>query len=316
MPVTKRQLKKVAITLQNFCQANDEPQRLLQAAGLEVKLNTLGRRVRKDELVKFLEGADAVVAGVEPYSNEVLSQLPNLKLISRCGSGTDAIDLEAARRLGIKILTTPDETIEPVAQMAVAMVLALARNLCGHYADFQKGKWIKRYGALLSEWTIGIVGFGRIGSRVATYLKPFGPKILVADPCLKVMADMGAVEFCDFKDLLQRSDCVTLHAGRGPEEGVLMGANQFSLMRQGSYLINTSRGYLVDEGALCEALTSGRLAGAGLDVYEKEPYAGPLSKVESVICTPHVSTLTKASRVAMEVRSIKNIVNFYQSVNV
>ena len=305
--------KTVFVALQQFCEGDDRPMRVLSEAGFDVRLNTLGRRVRREEMPGLLEGVDAVIAGVEPYDASLLRVLPGLRCISRCGLGTDMVDLEAARKLGITVATTPLETVEPVAQMTVAMIFALARNLLRHREDFEQGKWIKRYGSLLSEWSIGIVGSGRIGTQVRTYLRPFGPKILITDPIVRVnLPGEKRVEFCnDLNDLLRRSHCVTIHAERGPEQGALIGASQFEMMQKGSVLVNTSRGHLVDEMALYQALKSGHLAGAALDVFEKEPYHGPLSKLPNVICTPHVSTLTWASRAAMELRSAKQVVEHF-----
>src|SRR3989338_3670084 len=155
-------MKKVYVALTRFCQEDDQPRRILQQAGFEVRENNTGRRFRAGEMLDILRDADAVVAGMEPYNAALLGALPRLRCISRCGVGTDTIDLEAARDLKISILTTRNEVVEPVSQMTVGMILALARNFPLHYRELHSGVWGTRTGHLLSEWTIGLVGFGQI----------------------------------------------------------------------------------------------------------------------------------------------------------
>jgi D-3-phosphoglycerate dehydrogenase len=302
---------RVCVTLQQFCETDDRPLRLLREAGFSVRLNTLGRRPLAADLPELLRDADGVLAGVEPYGAALFDQAPALRCISRCGIGTDAIDLAEAARRGIEVFVTPEETVEPVAQLTVAMILALARNLPWHLQDARAGAWTKRTGRLLSEWTIGLIGFGNIGQVVARCLRPFSPRILVCDPALMGAPLPHHVAACSLPELLAASDVVSLHASRRQDAGPLIGAAELAMMRKGSYLVNTARGYLVDEAALLAGLESGHLAGAALDVYGAEPYSGPLARLPQVICTPHVATLTRASRAAMEHRAARHLVEFF-----
>ena len=301
----------VSVTLQQFCEHDERPRLLLREAGWEVRENALGRRPRREDLREILREADAVLAGVEPYDAELLAVLPRLRCISRCGAGTDSIDLAAARGHGIVVYTTPDEVIEPVAQLTVAMILALARNVSRHLADARGGRWTKRTGVLLSEWTIGLVGFGRIGRRVHEYLKPFGPRVLVHDPALAGLGVPDGGAQGSLASLLAEADLVSLHAARPAAAGPLLGRREFQLMKPGSFLVNTARGFLVDEAALEEALRSGWLAGAALDVFQEEPYTGPLARLPNVLCTPHVASLTRASRAAMELGAAQHILGHF-----
>jgi len=271
----------------------------------------MGRRLMREEMFEALREADAVLAGLEPYDGELLKALPRLRCISRCGVGTDNIDLETASRRNIVVLITIDEVVEPVAQMTVGMILALARNLPLHYREFHAGMWRKHTGYLLSEWKIGLVGFGRIGRAVERYLRPFRAKVMVADPNLNSDAVPEGVKICNLISLLAEADLVSLHAANRREEGPIIGRSEIRAMKPGSRLINTARGYLVDEKALFDALESGHLSGAALDVFEAEPYEGPLAKFPQVICTPHVASLTRSSRVAMEIRCARNVVEFF-----
>jgi D-3-phosphoglycerate dehydrogenase / 2-oxoglutarate reductase len=302
--------REVYVALQQFCEEDDEPVRLLEASGFQVRRNRLGRRHKKEELAAAIGGACAVLAGVETYDDAVLAAAPALKLISRCGVGVDSIDLRAAEARGVSVRTTADEIAEPVAQMALAMLLSLARNLGLHAADFREGKWIKRTGRLISELTVGLVGFGRIGRRFEELLRPLGPKILVHDPRPPATLPPGVLSV-GFEELLSSSDVVSLHADRPKELGTLLGERELARMRPGAFLINTARGHLVDETALKRALDSGRLGGAALDVFAEEPYAGPLAEVPTLLGTPHVATLTRASRRAMELRAARHVVEFF-----
>ena len=303
----------VYVALQQFCESDDAPRRILQEAGLRVTENRLGRRLRGEEMAEQLADAEAVLAGVEPYDARLLERLPKLRCISRCGAGTDSVDMEAARRRGVTVLTTPDEVVEPGAQLTLGMILALARGFPQSIRNFDAGRWSKQTGFLLSEWTVGLAGFGRIGRAVERLLRPMGPRILVSDPFLASGDLPPGLQPVTLNELLAQSDLVSIHASRRPEEGPLLGGKEIGRMKQGSFLVNTARGYLVDEQALAEGLSSGRLAGAALDVFEKEPYDGPLAKMPQVLCTPHVATLTRASRSAMELRCARNVADFFRA---
>lgn len=307
--------KNVYVALSRFCQFDERPRRVLVEAGFNLRENTSGRRLRREDMAEAVGDADAVLAGLEPYDAVILARLPRLRCISRCGVGTDNIDLNMVGQRSIAVLTTDDEVVEPVAQMTVAMILALARNLALHVGDFRSGHWREHMGHLLSEWTVGLVGFGRIGRAVEHYLRVFNPRVLVADPNVKGSGLSPGVELCDLSALLSESDVVSLHAARRREEGPLLGRSEIETMKYGARLVNTARGYLVDEAALFQALVSGHLAGAALDVYGEEPYTGPLVTLPQTLCTPHVASLTRRSRTAMELRCAKNIVTFLSNTN-
>ncbi|OGQ05128.1 MAG: hypothetical protein A2W61_06320 [Deltaproteobacteria bacterium RIFCSPLOWO2_01_44_7] len=306
--------RKIYVALSQFCENDERPRKVLQEAGFIVEENKTGRRIKREEMLDALKEADAVLAAVEPYDAELLAQLPKLQCISRCGVGTDAIDLEVAKKYEKTVLVTADEIIEPVAQMTLAMILALARNFSLHAHDFKEALWKKHTGWLLSEWTIGLIGFGKIGRKVEEYLRPFGVCVLVCDPYLNKEKIPKGVTLCDLPTLLGKSDLVSLHLARDSKEGYLITAREFAQMKKGSFFVNTARGYMVEEMALQAALKSGHLAGAALDVFEQEPYPGPLTKYSNVILTPHIATLTRASRTAMELGCAQNVVFFFKQI--
>jgi len=297
----------VYVALQQFCEHDPRPLQRLRAAGYEVRLNTLGRRLRREDMLGALQDAEAVIAGVEPYEAQLLHALPRLRCISRCGVGTDSIDMEAVRQRGIAVYTTPDEVVDSVAQMTVALIFALARQLPWHLAQSRAGQWKKRPGVLLSEWTIGVIGFGRIGRAVERSLRVFGPQMMVADPAVQPSDLPPKVRLRPLPEVLRESDLISLHASPLRHQGPLIGRKEFAQMKPGSVLINTSRGFLVDEAALDDALASGHVAGAALDVFAEEPYTGPLTRHPQVICTPHVASLTRAGRIAMEQRCVEHV---------
>ncbi len=302
----------VYIALQQFCETDTEPLRVLKDAGHRVTENRLGRRLKAEEMAELLADAEAVLAGVEPYDGPLLEKLPKLRCISRCGAGTDSVDLEAAKKKGVAVLTTPDEVAQPVAELTLGMMLALARRFPQSVRNFDAGKWSKQTGFLLSEWTIGLVGFGRIGRAVERLLRPMNPRILACDPILRPDQFPQGVTPVSLNELLAQSDLVSVHVSGRPQDGPVLSGEQIARMKPGSFIVNTARGYLVDETALAGALTAGKLAGAALDVFEKEPYDGPLARLPQVLCTPHVATLTRASRAAMELRCARNVVEFFR----
>jgi len=281
---------------------------MLEKAGFDVTLNTLKRRLKKEEMPTLLKDIEGIVAGVEPYTDELFKACPTIRCISRVGIGTDTIDIEAAKKHDIQVVKTTDEVIQPVAENTVAMMLALAKNYSLHINDFQQGLWKKYYGKMIREMTIGLIGFGRIGRKVAELLKPFGANIIVSDPFLKQLDLPSDIKLVSQETLLKISDLVSIHAMLPSDHGPLLGEKELCLMKKDSYLINTARGFMIDHKALEKALTDHHLAGAALDVFEEEPYTGQLTKMPQVLLTPHVSTLTTYSRIAMELKAAENLV--------
>ena len=302
----------IYIALQSFGKLESLPLRTLEEAGFEVRLNRLGRRLVQEEMADLLRDAHGVIAGVEPYRADLLAQLSNLRCISRCGVGLDSVDLEAAKSHNIAVLSTPDEVVQPAAELTLSFILALARNLGLHQENFHRGIWEKQTGYLLSEWTIGLIGYGRIAQAVRRLLVPFGPRVLASDPRLPEGEMLDDTRICGLPELLEASDLVSLHAARSPKEGAILSRRELLSMKPGSRLVNIARGHLVEEEALVEALQSGHLSAAALDVFEVEPYTGPLAQMPQVLLTPHVATLSRSSRVQMELRAAQNIIHFFQ----
>lgn len=293
---------KVAVSTSSFGVNDPEPQNILTWAGFEIALNPLKRTLNEEEVISLAENCVGLIAGTERLSAEVLRSLPQLRVISRCGSGLDNIDLPAACSLDISVFNTPDAPVRGVVELVLGLALDLARYITRQNNELRSGVWTKRMGSLLAEKKMGIIGLGRIGNQVARVFKSLGCEVAYHDPL--VSSDEFAA--MALEELLQWSDCVTLHcSGRGE---LLLDAQRLSLLKPSAWVINTARGGLIDEKALFEALTGSRLAGAALDVFQQEPYTGPLSQLDQVILTPHIGSYARGVRLEMERQAAQNLV--------
>lgn len=304
---------KVFVALSTFAEYGQKPLELLKKSGLQFTINPTGRRLTGEEVAEYAQDSQGIVAGVELYTAEVLTKLPDLKCISRCGVGVDNIDLKKAKDLGIQICNTPDPVIQPVAELTVGMILDLLRNITWHTASLKARKWQKKGGRNLRGSKVGIIGLGRIGKRVAELLMTLGAEVSGSDPRPDLAwAQKTKVNIVALRELLSSSDIISLHVSSLEGEPFGFGEKEIGQMKKGAFLINLSRGELVDENALYGALKSGHLAGAGLDVFPQEPYTGKLCDLENVIMTPHAATLTMESRVEMETAAVENLLNVLQ----
>lgn len=301
---------KVAITTSSFAQYDDEPLRLLKENNLQVVLNPHGRAITEDEAITLLEGCVAVAAGTEPLSARVLQALPDLKVISRCGVGMDSVDLEAAKKHGIVVKNTPDAPTQAVVELTLGLALDLLRQVSRMDRDLRAGVWKKRMGNLLQGKKLGLIGYGRIGRAVAQAFKPLGVEISFFDPMIKE-ADCPRREL---SALLAWADIISLHCSKPKDGKPVIGAGEFKFVKPGAYLINCARGGLIDESALYQNLKEGRLSGAALDVYSKEPYSGPLTELDNIILIPHVGSYARESRIRMEVETITNLIAALQEL--
>jgi len=293
---------KICISTTSFGEYDKSYLKLCESKGYELILNPYGRKVKPEELIGLAKEAVGLIAGTESITEEVLTKLTNLKVISRCGVGMETVDLDAAKRLGIKVFNTPDAPTLAVAELTVGLILSLLRKISLTGMAVKNGKWQKLMGNLLSGKRVGIIGFGRIGKKVAELLNCFDCEILFTDPL--VIESKGSFKSVPIEKLLKDSDIVSIHVSANDK---ILGLKELKMMKRGAWLINTSRGEVVDEGALYEVLKGGHLSGAALDVFAQEPYAGALLKLDNVILTPHVGSYAKESRVEMERQSVENL---------
>jgi len=294
---------KVAITTSGFARYSDEPLALLRGRGVSFVLNETGRALTEDEAIDILQGCIGVAAGTEKLSRRVLDACPELRAISRCGAGMDSVDLEAAKEKGIAVRNTPDAPTRAVAELTLAYALDLLRGVTRMDREARAGGWKKRMGFLLEGKRVGIVGFGRIGRAAAALFAAFGAQIAFADP----VAHDGVHQKMELEALCAWAQIVSLHCSVPKDGKPVMNAQLLERMSPGSWLINAARGGLVDEEALFSLLQSGHLAGAALDVFAREPYAGPLAGLDNVILTPHIGSYAQESRIRQEVETVKNL---------
>jgi D-3-phosphoglycerate dehydrogenase len=304
---------EIFVALSSFAENDGRPLELLKSSGYPFKIHNTGKRITTLELLHNGGEADVILAGVETYNAQIFEGLPNLRCISRCGVGVDAIDLDVAKQNGVEVLNTPGIPTQAVAELALTMFLALSRNLPRQINSMRESKWERLETHLLSGKIIGLIGFGSIGQRVAELCIAFGAKVIATDPLLaSSIAEKMNVSLVTKEQLLGLADIVSLHASKNSDKSFLLGANEFNLMKKGAYFVNLARGDMVDELALIDALNSGKIAGAGLDVFEEEPYKGSLCQYEQVILTPHSATNTIETRSNMELKCVQNALQFLQ----
>lgn len=267
----------------------------LHALNCEIIPNNLGRALTEEELLARVGESDALISGTEPVTARVLAAAPRLKVIAKHGVGYENIDLEAARARGIPVLLAGNVIADSVADMALALLLALARQVPQGNHSVHAGEWKRMVGIELREKVLGIVGLGQIGKGVCRRARGFGMHVIAFDVYHdEAFSSNWGVTYVSLDELLEQADFISLHAPVTPETFHLIDANRLTRMKPGAYLINTARGDLVDEKALAAALSAGRIAGAASDVFEQEPPGNsPLLALDNFIAMPHSAGQTQ-----------------------
>lgn len=283
---------------------------ILRAAGAEVIEPAGGDRARLPEL---LAGADAlIVRSATRVTRELLAGAPRLRVIGRAGVGVDNIDVDAAAERGIRVVNAPTGNVLAATEQTFALLLALARRVPAADASMKRGEWDRRSyrGVELAGKTLGIVGFGRIGQRVAARARAFEMMIVACDPKIDpAVAARLAVPLLALDDLLRISDVVTLHTPLDGSTRGMLDAGRIARMKPGALLVNCARGGLLDEAALLAALEAGRLAGAALDVYDEEPTPRrELVRHPHVVAAPHLGAQTREAQVRVAIETAERVV--------
>jgi D-3-phosphoglycerate dehydrogenase len=288
--------------------------RKLEGAGFTVDVKPI---ISSEELKRTVSNYDVVIVRSRTkVTKEIIEAGTQLKLIGRVGVGLDNVDLKAAEEKGIKVINTPEAPAEAVAELALGLTLSLARTIPQADHAMKEGKWIK---SKLTGWelkgkTLGTVGLGNIGERVAKLAKAFGMNILITKrtpPTPALLKELEA-EFVPLSELLKRSDIVTIHIPYTTETRHMIGEKELQLMKKSAYLINTSRGPIIDENALLKALQSEKLKGAALDVYELEPPRDwTLMRLPNVVCTPHIGAETEEAQKTGAILMADKVIDFF-----
>jgi len=291
-------MKDILIATYPFGLCGDEPVKILEETGWNLHYNSLGRRLKANEVRDMLPGMDGVIAGTEPYNKETIEQADKLKVISRVGVGLDSIDFQACKDKGIIVAYTPEAPADGVADLAVAQIVNLIRGITRSDKSIRNDRWDRILGSLVSEIKVGVLGVGRIGSRVINRLKGFGVNPIYA--CDIQPKDIHGVEWLSKEKLFDHCDVVTVHVPLNESNFHCVGLSEMSRMKSGSFIVNTSRGPVLDEGALESLIHNKHLGGAALDVFENEPYDGVLKEFDNVILTAHIGASARHSRYMME----------------
>jgi D-3-phosphoglycerate dehydrogenase len=282
---------KILITAPYFQAVYQKYERRLDELGLDAIVPHVEERLSEHELLSVIEGVDGVISGDDEFTEKVLRKADRLKVISKWGTGIDSIDKEAATRLGIPVRNTPGAFSEPVADTVFSFMLLFSRALHLQDADIRNGIWEKRTCFALNGLTLGIVGVGDCGKAVARRAGGFGLRLLGND-IVEVDQDFvkeTGITMMKLEPLLEQADFVSMNCDLNHTSYHLMNSERFAGMKQGSYFITTCRGPVTDEKALIDALASGRIAGAGVDVFEDEPLPSdsPLRTMDNVVMSPH-----------------------------
>jgi D-3-phosphoglycerate dehydrogenase len=304
-------MKRVFISVYPFGQNRKKAVDLLRENGFSVSLNPYKKRITPGQLKGFIKNADYLIAGTERIDGEVLKSAKKLKLIVRLGAGTDSVDIRCCAGRKIKLSRTPDEPRHAVAELIIGMILCIYRDICGSNSLLKKGKWERPAGNLLRGKTVGLIGLGRVGKRLAELLSGFGVKMLAfdRDPDIS-FAKRYRITLAGKERLLRDSDVVSLSIPYSKENIGFIRERDFKTMKKSAVFINTARGGIVDEDDLFSALKKKDIAAAGVDVFGKEPYKGGLAALDNCIITPHIGTCALETRDAMEYQAAAEIIGF------
>lgn len=278
---------------------------------------TVHDRTPADQIIERAAEADVLMTNKTPLNRDTIAKLPNLKFIGVLATGYNVVDIEAARERNIPVANIPTYGTRSVAQMTFALLLELTQNVAHHARTVREGRWSASEDFCywdtplveLADLTMGLIGLGRIGNATAEAARGFGMKVIAYDPYAKPGGD---IELMEMDKVLRRSDVISLHCPLTKENTGLINAQRLALMKPTAFIINTSRGPLIDEPALAEALNKGTIAGAALDVLTVEPPArdNPLFTAKNCIVTPHISWATRAARSRLMDIAVANVKAF------
>jgi len=305
---------RVLITTIPFADKDPGPLRVLKQVGADVIINPLGRKLTEADLAEIIVDVDVLIAGTEPITEAVLERAEQLKLIARVGIGLDSVDLHAARKRGIAVSYTPDAPSPAVAELTIGLMVDLLRSVQVSNLRIHQGRWYRYFGRRLSEVTIGIIGVGRIGVRVISHLAGFDCKrILINEIDSSVSTPSHPtckVERTDKETIYREADIISVHVPLTAKTRDLITHEEIARMKPGTLLINTARGGIINESDLCQALDSGHLGGAAIDVFEQEPYNGELASRDTCLLTAHMGSMSVDCRTQMEVEASAEAARF------
>jgi D-3-phosphoglycerate dehydrogenase len=305
-------MAKVLITTVPFGEHNSLPLEMLNSLDVDFLINPLNRKLNELQLIEMIGDTEVLIAGTEPVTAAVMDAAPGLRLISRVGIGLDSVDLHAARERGISVSYTPEAPAPAVAELTVGLMLSLLRGVQVANLGMHRGEWHRHMGRRIPEVTIGIIGTGRIGTRVLRRLSAFGsPRVLVNDlnPEPNLVPELK-LEWVGKDVIFREADIISLHVPLTPLTRNMIRAEQLATMKSDALIINTSRGGIINEADLHEALSRGHLGGAAVDVFEEEPYSGQLREFDRCLLTCHMGSMSVDCRTRMEIEATEEAVRY------
>ena len=302
-------MKKIFIATTSFATLDKTPITILENNSFDIVFNNKGRKLSSTEMSEQLRDCDGVIAGTENYESDLLNNANKLKVISRLGVGIDNIDLKAAKELGIIVLKTKTTPALSVSELSLGLMLNIIRKISQKDQEIKNGVWQKNMGFLLSGKTLGIIGLGVIGKTFIKLVEGFNFNIIAYDLFEDLeFANKNKIKYCSIDNLLSQSDIVSIHLNLSNKTNKFIDENKLKKMKKDSILINTSRGEIIDEKALVKVLKEKKILGAGLDVFNEEPYSGHLTKLDNVVLTPHIGAYSKEIRIKMEIEVVNNLI--------
>ena len=302
---------RVLITCPQLQQTIDPYRPLFDEGNIEIELPQLAQQLSESQLLGMIDRFDGVIAGDDPFTGRVLEKGKRLKVVARWGVGLDAVDLEAAGRLGIRVSNTPGAFADEVADVVMGYIVMLARRLHEIDRSVRGGDWAKPQGMTLRGKALGVIGVGSIGRAVVRRAAVAGMSTMGYDvrPVDSDFSEETDLESVELTELLQNSDFISLNCDLTSQNRHMLGRRAFAMMKTGAYIINASRGPLIDEAALVQALEEGKIAGAALDVFEEEPlpWDSPLRRFDSCIFGTHNSSNTQEAVSRVNELSIRNL---------
>jgi D-3-phosphoglycerate dehydrogenase len=305
---------KVVSTSPTFGYYAAEPLEYLKTRGARIVLAPQGKKMSEDELIEFVKDYDAIIVGIEKITAPVIEASKKLKIIAKHGAGVDNVDVKAASARGIVVTSAPGANSDAVADLAMGLFLSLAREIPFADRSVKEGKWPRLAGVQMNEKTLGVIGLGQIGKKVVARALGFNMKILVCDVIRdEAFARQTALRYVSLDELLAQSDFITIHVPLMPSTDRLIGERELGILKKQACIVNLSRGNIVDEEALYRSLKEGRIRGAALDVFSKEPPAGsPLLSLDNVILTPHMGGYTLEALRDTGLICVRNILDLFE----
>ena len=302
---------KILITPRSFASTSKKPLEMFRKKGYEIIKNETSKPLNNREMSEKIKDVDGIIIGIDDLNAQIIKQARNLKIISKYGVGVDNIDIKAATAQGIVVTNTPKANIDAVADLTFALMLALARRIPEANRETKAGNWKKFIGTSVWRKKLGVIGLGKIGRQVVKRAQGFEMEILCHDIIQEEeFARQFDIRYVDLETLLKESDYITIHAPLNDATRDMIGYKELEMINENAFLINTSRGGIINEKALYDALKNNEIKGAALDSYKEEPPENsPLMELENVIMTSHNGAYTKEAINNMGIQATQNLID-------